>query len=144
MLALHRRTDCLLRRVFLLNAAMYVHIRTLEPRAFCLGCVRGRVDDVDRWSTHTYRSQPPWLSLSLSLSLPAVGCCYRCCYRWNRRALQPNKSDLCHPFTPFHPPSVSFAPLLRNNTPTYVYLYWIDRPHERAILPVEQISETNR
>ena len=37
------------------------------------------------------------------------------------RALQPNKSDLCHP-RPAPPSSGSFVLLLRN-TPTYVYLY---------------------
>lgn len=81
---------------------------------------------------------------SLSLSLPVARC-------WLllplpvllpvKPARTPTKQKRpVPPFRPFSPPSVSFAPLLRNNTPTYIYLYWIDRTCD----PVEEISETNR
>lgn len=78
---------------------------------------------------------------SLSLSTLLAAATATSAATGETRALQPNKSDLCHPFTPFHPHQSalrrSYVIILRLIS-TYTGLI------ELACDPVEEISETNR
>lgn len=153
MLALHRRTDCLLWRVFLLNVPVYVYVY-LNPLLFAWGALGGA------WTvwlaeTHTYGSSHPDSLLSHSSSLsyplsPSLSLLPPSLPLLPVKRVHSNQTKAtCATLTPFHPHLAALCRsyVIHRLMPTYTRLIEHTRarehPGDDPTQNIEEISETN-